>query len=400
MSTNVYAAIEIGTARTVLAVGEAGEGGRLRVFGHAEIPSTGVRKSQILDINQATQSIRSVLRGIQEKQRKAGNVLNVSNAFLVVSGQHIKVDRFQGQVSVTGSKVSGEDINDATRAAHSMALGRDRELLDIVDQGFEIDSLGGIVQPKGMSGRVLKLNTLQIHADANRINDARTAAGEAHLEIIDPLFAATCAGDAVLSSADRRDGALVIDLGAGSTGFAAYTGGYLAQAGVIGVGGDHVTNDIAYAFQTTQAQAEELKVREASAVIGGGDRSERVKIPGSSPLMESRTVSRRALDTVVDARLRELMQILRRKLEDEELLHLMHAGALITGGGAALRGIDALIQRELGMPVRPGAPIQVDGLEQETRPESFASAAGALLYAHRNCEDRSIFRTIFGGLLK
>lgn len=398
--TSIYAALEIGTTRTVLAVGEAESGGRLKVVSHAEIPSSGVRKSQIMDINQATQSIRSVLRENEKNQLAAGNAVTIGNAFLVVSGQHIKADPFQGQAQVGGAKVGTADIEEVVRSSRKMALPRDRELLDIVDQAYGLDALGGIHEPNGMSGRILKLDTLQIHADANRINDARTAANDAHLEIREPLFATTCAAEAVLGEHERRNGALVLDIGGGSTGFAAYAEGYLAHAGVIGVGGDHVTNDIAHAFQTTQAQAEELKRHEASAVIGASDGEPRVKVPGSTPLMESRTISRRALDTVVNARLKELFLILREKLEDLDLLHRLHAGVILTGGGAAMRGIDVLIQRELGMPVRVGLPVHIDGLSEVRHPEAFAAVAGALLYAHRNYEEKSLFQTIFGGFLK
>ena len=397
---NIYAALEIGTTRTVLAIGEAAVGDKLKVTCHAEIPSTGVRKSQILDINQATQSIRSVLREIEKKQLAVGNSITIGNAFLVVSGQHIKADSFTGTAQIARGKVTAEDMNEVGHNTRAMVLPKDRELLDFVDRAYGVDDIGGISDPKGMSGRVLKLDAIQIHADANRINNARTAANEAHLEIREPLFAATCVGDAVLSDLEKRNGALVLDIGGGSTGFAAYSDGYLAYTGVIGVGGDHITNDIAHAFQTTQAQAEELKIRDASAMIGTNSGEPRVKIPGSSPLMESRTISRRALDTVVNARLRELFGILREKLEEADLLHRLHAGAFITGGGAAMRGIDALIQRELCMPVRTGVPINVDGLSDERHPEAFASVAGALLYAHRNYEEKSLFRAIFGGFLK
>ena len=397
---NIYAALEIGTTRTVLAIGEAAVGDKLKVTCHAEIPSTGVRKSQILDINQATQSIRSVLREIEKKQLAVGNSITIGNAFLVVSGQHVKADSFTGTAQIARGKVTAEDMNEVGHNTRAMVLPKDRELLDFVDRAYGVDDIGGISDPKGMSGRVLKLDAIQIHADANRINNARTAANEAHLEIREPLFAATCVGDAVLSDLEKRNGALVLDIGGGSTGFAAYSDGYLAYTGVIGVGGDHITNDIAQAFQTTQAQAEELKIRDASAMIGTNSGEPRVKIPGSSPLMESRTISRRALDTVVNARLRELFGILREKLEEADLLHRLHAGAFITGGGAAMRGIDALIQRELCMPVRTGVPINVDGLSDERHPEAFASVAGALLYAHRNYEEKSLFRAIFGGFLK
>ena len=397
---NIYAALEIGTTRTVLAIGEAAVGDKLKVTCHAEIPSTGVRKSQILDINQATQSIRSVLREIEKKQLAVGNSITIGNALLVVSGQHVKADSFTGTAQIARGKVTAEDMNEVGHNTRAMVLPKDRELLDFVDRAYGVDDIGGISDPKGMSGRVLKLDAIQIHADANRINNARTAANEAHLEIREPLFAATCVGDAVLSDLEKRNGALVLDIGGGSTGFAAYSDGYLAYTGVIGVGGDHITNDIAHAFQTTQAQAEELKIRDASAMIGTNSGEPRVKIPGSSPLMESRTISRRALDTVVNARLRELFGILREKLEEADLLHRLHAGAFITGGGAAMRGIDALIQRELCMPVRTGVPINVDGLSDERHPEAFASVAGALLYAHRNYEAQSLFRALFGGFLK
>ncbi len=398
--TNIYAALEIGTTRTVLAIGEVETGGRLKIVSHAEIPSSGIRKSQIIDINHVTQSIRSVLRANEKNQLAAGISMTIGNAFLVVKGQHIKADPFQGTAQVAGAKVGTDDINEVVRESRKMALPRDRELLDIIDQAYGLDNLGGIHAPKGMSGRILKLDTLQIHADVNRINDARTAANEAHLEIREPLFAVTCAADAVLSEPERRNGVLVLDLGGGSTGFAAYTDGYPVSAGVIGVGGDHVTNDIAHAFQTTQAQAEELKIFDANAIIGASGGEPRVKIPGSSPLMESRTISRRALDTVVNARLKELFFIIREKLEEQDLLHRLHAGVVLTGGGAAMRGLDALIQRELGMPVRTGIPIHIDGLAETRNPETFAAVAGALLYAHRNYEEKSFFQSIFGGLLK
>ena len=396
--TNLYAALEIGTTRTVLAIAEADGTGRLAVTCHAEIPSTGIRKSQILDIQQATQSIRSVIREIEKKQSESGNSVTIGNAFLVLSGQHIAVSRFTGTAQVEGARVNPEAVNEVIRNSRAMTLPRERELLDIIDQDYELDNLGGIADPLGMSGKILKLNTLQIHADRNRIADAQTAADAAHLEIREPLFAVTCAGDAVLEEHERKNGALVLDFGGGSTGYAVYSDGHVVATGVIGVGGDHITNDIAQAFQTTQAQAEELKLTQASAILGatGDEHAARVKVPGSSPLMETRTISRRALDTVVNARARELLTIIRETLEDQGLLQRLHAGVVLTGGGAALRDLDALVQRELGAAVRYGRPLSIDGFENESFPAAYAAVSGALLYAHRNYEEKPLF----GGLLR
>ena len=399
--TDFHAALEIGTTRTVLAIGETNADGRLRVTCHAEIPSTGVRKSQILDIKQATTSIQSVLHEIEKKQSESGSSITLGNAFLVVSGQHIKADPFQGVTAIEGAKVGNEELDAVFSSSRTMQLPKDRELLDIVDQDYEVDSLGGIATPRGMSGRMLKLNTLQIHADRNRINDARTAADDAKLEIREPLFAATCAAEAVLEAHEKRNGVLVLDIGGGSTGYAAYSDGHLAATGVIGVGGDHVTNDIAHAFQTTNSQAEQLKTNEASAIIGGaGLEQQRVKVPGSSPLIETRTISRRALDTVVNARLRELFTVIRATLEDLDLLNRLHAGVVITGGGAAMRDLDALVSRELGMGARIGRPIHVDGLENEKFPAAFAAISGALLFASRNYEEKGVIDSLLKRFFK
>lgn len=396
--SNVHAALEIGTTRTVLAIGEVDANGRLRIISHAEIPSTGVRKSQILDIRQATQSIRSVLQQTESKLAASGDRITLGNAFLVVSGQSVKADPFSASTQVEGGQVGPEAIDAVQRAAHAMTLPRDRELLDVIDQDYALDRLGGIASPRGMSGRVLSLNTLQVHADRNRVQDARTASEAAHLEIRDPLYAVTCAADAVLEDHERKNGVLVLDLGGGSTGYAAYADGYAVSTGVFGVGGDHVTSDIAQAFQTTHAQAEALKTDEASARVAPAEgESARVRVErGESTLMDNRTVSRRALDTVVNARLLELFTMVRETLEERDVLHRLHAGAVLTGGGAQMRDIEALAEQALGLPVRLGRPVHVDGLDDAPFPPAFAAVAGALLYAHRNYEERSILDGIFG----
>ena len=394
--SKVHAALEIGTSRTVLAIGERQSSGRLK-FSHEDIPSTGVRKSQILDITQATQSVRSVLHGTTSKRDASGASLTIVSALLVVSGQHIKADPTDATTLIKGRKVGANDIADVVEQVEGRQLPNGRELLEIADQGYGVDGLYGILDPKGMSGRTLKFNALHIHADSHRIQNARTAAENAHLEIIEPVFAATCAAEAVLEEHEKKNGALVLDLGGGSTGYAVYVEGRLADCGVIGVGGDHVTSDIAHAFQTTNAQAEKLKLESATATINQySTDNARVRVTGSSALMESRTISRRALDTVVNVRIKELFEVLRETLETRGLLHRLNAGIVLTGGGANLRDIESVAERELGAKCRKGRPLNVDGLEDEPSPWSYAAVCGALLYALHNHEDESFFNRLFG----
>lgn len=399
--SSLYAALEIGTTRTILAIAEGEAGKRLKISSYAEIPSSGVRKSQILSIPDATQSIRSVLREIEKKQLDQGSKVTIANAFLVVSGQHVLATHAEGQALVESGRVGPNEMNEAARIAREIPIPKGRELLDIIDQDYVLDSRGGLADPKGMSGNVLKLNTLQIHADSHRIQDAKSAAEGARLEISEPVFGVTCAADAVLEEHEKKNGVLVLDLGGGSTGYAAFVNGYLVASGVVGVGGDHVTNDIATAFQTTNADAEKLKTDVASAELNQyeGDNA-RAKLSGSSSLLENRTISRRALDTVVNARLKELFTIIRETLEEQDVLTHLHAGCVLVGGGANMRDIESLAQKELCLNVRKGRPLAIDGLEKAAEPWNYAAIAGALLYAQKSDDDSSFLDGLFGRFFK
>ncbi|MBR4354426.1 MAG: cell division protein FtsA [Kiritimatiellae bacterium] len=397
MSYNIYAALELGTTRTVLAVAECETGKKLTVTSLASIPSVGVRKSQITDIEQAKQSIRGVIGEIERKAKKEGGSIDIANAFLVVNGQHVSADQLSSTIAVNNKTVSDEDIENVVANAHQLTPGGgERVGLDIIEQDFCVDQRGGILSPKNIAGHVLKLNVLSISADKNRIEDARTAADAAHLELRDPLFACTCAAEAVLQDHEKKNGVLVLDLGGGSTGYAVYSDGYLVATGAIGVGGDHITNDLAQAFQLSNARAEMLKREHASAVVSSLDEDDRITIDPSTPGMDSRSVPCRAVNIVTNARVKEIIAMIREKLEEQDLINRLHSGIVITGGGAKLKEIDLLLQREIGTTVRIGKPLYIDGLDQEEFPAEFAAIAGALLYAHKNYEERSLFDTLKG----
>jgi cell division protein FtsA len=397
MSYNIYAALELGTTRTVLAVAECETGKQLTVTSLASIPSSGVRKSQITDIEQAKQSIRGVIGEIERKAKKDGGSIDIANAFLVVNGQHVSADQLSSTIAVNNKTVSDEDIENVIANAHQLTPGGGERIgLDIIEQDFCVDQRGGILSPKNIAGHVLKLNVLSISADKNRIEDARTAAEAAHLELRDPLFACTCAAEAVLQDHEKKNGVLVLDLGGGSTGYAVYSDGYLVTTGAIGVGGDHITNDLAQAFQLSNARAEMLKREHASAVVSSLEEEDRITVDPSTPGMDARSISCRAVNIVVNARVKEMIAMIREKLEEQDLINRLHSGIVITGGGARLKDIDLMLQREIGTTVRTGNPLYIDGLDQEEFPAEFASIAGALIYAHKNYEEHSLFDTLKG----
>jgi len=391
------AALEIGTTRTVIAIGEPLGDGRMRIAAYDSIPSSGVRKSQIVDVAQARYSVASVQKKLVTQFDYA-----VAQAYLVVSGPQIRTDQFSVQVQLPRATVTDDDIEEIGERMYDVALPQERQALEIARLCYGLDDLDNVTSPRGMSGHLLKLRTLCIHGSAQRIADAKNAADAAKLEILDVCYAGTSAAAAVLTPQQKRDGALVIDLGGGSTNFTAWADGRLLYADVIGVGGDHVTEDIRYAFSISLAQAENLKNTSASAIIGPDDASVRIPLPASTPGFTDASISLRALNTVVNARLSELFTIIRTKLDEENLLHRLNAGVFLTGGGSSMKNILPLAANVFGRAVSIGRIVpEIEGLENEPNPAALATIVGTLIQTipaeSANKSFMDAVRSFFGG---
>ena len=382
------AALEIGTTRTVIAIAEPLGEGRIRVAAYDGIPPSGVRKSQIVDIAQARYSVASVQKKLVTQSDYA-----VAQAYLVVSGPQIRTQESSVQIPLARGVVSDEDIEEIGDRMYDVTLPAERQALEVARICYGLDDIENIVSPKGMNGHILKLRTLCIHGSAQRIADAKSAADAAKLEILDVCYAGTSAAAAVLTAQQKRDGALVIDLGGGSTNFTAWADGRLLYADVIGVGGDHVTEDIRDAFTISVAQAEQLKFSSASAMIGPDDGSVRIPIPASTPGFNAASISLRALNTVVNARLSELFTIVRTKIDEANLLHRLNAGVFLTGGGSSMKNILPLASNVFGRAVRLGQIVpEVEGLEQEKNPAALATIVGTLIQTIPSESPRRSFR--------
>lgn len=381
------AALEIGTTRTVIAIAEPLGPGRIAIVAHGDIPSSGVRKSQITDISQASLAVGSVLKRMESEYG-----YSIGRAALAVSGPQIRTKRLVTQWQVDRT-VTDNDLAEIYNRSCDTGLDDDRILLDISELGYGLDDLDGIASPKGMSGRLLKLRTLVVHGAKARVDDAKAATAAAKLEISDAYFAGRCAAEASLTPEDKATGTLLLDLGGGSTSYAAFTEGRMVHAGTIGVGGDHVTNDVRLAFNLSLSQAESVK-HSASAIFSP-ERTGRVEIPSSLMSADGATISMRALDTVVNARLGELFAVIREELDSAGVLHRLTGGVVLTGGGARLQNIASLARSVFGGVVRIGTLVPgIEGLEKDDFPAQYATIAGALLLEQRNSDEQSLFDPI------
>ncbi len=384
------AALEIGTTNTVIAIAEPLGDGRIRIAAYDSIPSNGVRKSQIIDVAQARYSVASV-----QKKLVAQSDYAVAQAYLVISGPQIRTQEATVQIPLPRGVVGDEDIEEIGDRMYDVTLPTERQALEVARLSYGLDDIDNIVSPKGMSGHILKLRTLCIHGSAQRIADAKSAAEAAKLEILDVCYAGTSAAAAVLTPQQKHDGALVIDLGGGSTNFTVWADGRLLYADVIGVGGDHVTEDIRDAFTISLAQAEQLKHNSASAMIGPDDASVRIPLPASTPGFNDASISLRALNTVVNARMSELFTIIRTKIDEANLLHRLNAGVFLTGGGSSLKNVLPLASDVFGGAVRLCQIVpEVVGLFQGQNPAALATIVGTLLQTTPSEQPRRSFLDI------
>ncbi len=396
MAIPPIAALEIGTTRTVMCVGESDESGRVKITGVGSYPTIGVRKGQVIDLSQARTGVESAA-----KQAEKQADVSIWQVLLATSGGHIQAGVNPGMVTIRSGDhvVSREDIDEVTENAKEVQLEADRQVLHTITQSFTVDDQPGIVKPEGMRCKMLTLNVMAVHGLKSRIDNAVSVAKNAQLEVTDVAFSGICAALAVLTPEQKRNGVVLVDLGGGTTNYVAYCNNVISAVGCIAVGGDHVTNDIALAFNIPLNRAEEVKRAEGSAVIDAESGGRRTVLPADVGF-EERVLSCKALHTVINARMDETLRVLRSRLDEAGVLPHLGGGVVLTGGGAYLRKVTDLAQRVFGLPCRIGLPVNVDGLDTVEQPAALSSVAGLALYGRMTYEDRGLFspvKNIFKG---
>ncbi|MDR2849558.1 MAG: cell division protein FtsA [Verrucomicrobiota bacterium] len=390
MAIPPIAALELGTSRTVACVGESDDSGRMKITGVGTYPTMGVRKGQVIDLD----AVRKGIVAAVKEAEKAADV-DILQVILALSGGHVQTELNSGRLPIQSSDrvVSREDVEEVTELAQAVQLDPDRKVLHTITQSFTIDDQPGIAKPEGMRCKTLSLSAMAVHGQKSRIDNAIGAATGAQLEVTDVAFSGVCAALAVLTPDQKRKGVLLIDLGGGTSSYIVYCNEVVAAAGCIAVGGDHLTNDIALAFNIPQNSAEDLKCAEGCAVIDAGESAGRVTLPAGVGF-EERVLSLRALHTVINARLDETFRVIRSRLDEAGVLTQLGGGVVLTGGGAYLRKATELAHRVFGVPCRIGVPVNVDGLEAREQPAAFATAAGLALYGRLTYEDRGVLSPV------
>lgn len=373
----IVVGLEIGTSKICAVVGEARGDGTIRILGVGHAPSRGVRKGEIVDFETAGKCIREALVDAEEKSD-----VMIGSVFLSVTGGHIESFNNRGAINIPEDReeILEEDFEDVQQSAREVSIPGPNTFLHSILQHYYVDGQDGVLNPVGMLGRRLEADFHIIHGVKNRVQNSIRCVKEVGPEVAEVVYAPLASAQVVLDQNQKSLGALVIDMGGGTTDYLVYVDGAVKQSGSLPIGGDHITNDLSLGLRIPMARAEKLKIEEGSVLTGHSP-------PGDVIVLKDETgfagkeVPREMLNAIVHCRVRETFELLKRRLDAENHLPYLGAGVMLTGGCSLLKGIDQLAEEIFAMPAHLTHAHAVSGLTSAFENPQFSTAIGLIKYA-------------------
>ena len=275
--STIYAGLEIGTSKICLVVGEARSDGAIKILGVGQAPSRGVRKGEIVDFETAKTCLHDAL--VRAEQRSD---VMIQNVILSVTGPHIESLNNRGRLSIPEdqSEITEDDLAEIKEIARDVAIPEQNVFLHSMIRHYIVDGQDKVINPVGMLGRKLEADYHIIHGIRNRIQNTIRCVQEIPLQVEQVVFAPVAAAMIVLNRQAKEQGALLVDIGGGTTDYVLYADGAIAQSGSLGLGGDHLTNDLALVLKVPLSRAEKLKLEEGSCLLDPSAIEGRVMLEG------------------------------------------------------------------------------------------------------------------------
>lgn len=383
-SNDLMVGLEIGTSKICVVVGEARLDGTTKILGVGQAPSRGVRKGEIVDFETA---MKCVLEALSDAETKSD--VMIKGVYVGVTGAHIQSFNNRGCVILPDDhdEIDEQDIEDVKINAREVSIPAQNAFLHSIIQHYHVEGQDGVLNPVGMLGHKLEADFHIIHGVRTRIQNTIRCVKELPLEVEDVVFNPLASAQVVLSQQQKNMGALVIDMGGGTTDYILYVDGAVKQSGTLGIGGDHITNDISMGLRIPMARAEKLKIDEGSVILGNCLPGETVVLKDDSGFA-GKEVERETLNTIIHLRVRETLELLRRTLEEESFINFLGEGIFITGGCSLIRGIDNLVEEIFEIPARVARAQTMSGLTSAFQNPQFSTAIGLIKYAQAVQADR------------
>jgi cell division protein FtsA len=390
-SAPVIVGLDIGTSKICAVIGELSAEGGLTIIGLGQSRSRGVRKGEIVNANTAAEDIRAA---IVEAEQTADT--EVRSVYLGVTGGHMRGFNNRGfhPVPSDDREITEDDVQDAIRNAKAINISADSRVVHLIRQHFLVDGQDGIHNPVGMFGARVEVDVHVVHGNFNRLQNPIRAVKGLQLEVEDIVFNGLASSLALLNNQQKEMGALVIDIGSGATEYVVYADGIIKHTGVLAVGGDHVSNDLAYGLKIPLGRAEQLKIEHGSSLCDESSRGQVVRLTSEFGVAE-KSVNLDHLRKIMSLRLEEIFDLIAQDLDAAGMLPYLREGVFLCGGGARIPGIERLAGQIFGLPAKVGSTTCVSGLKSALNQPEFATAIGLVRYGSfqmrkRNSEKNSV----------
>ena len=372
--------LDVGSSKIAAIVGEVIDDARVDIIGIGVAEAHGIRRGVVVNLEAAVESIK---KAIEEAELTAG--VEIDTVHLGLSGTHVKAFNSRGVVAVAGKnrEITREDVRRAIDAAKAVALPSGREILHVLPQDFVVDEQDGIAAPVGMTGSRLEVNVHIVTGSTSSTHNLVASVNRAGVSVAETVLEHLAAAEAVLTHDEKELGVALVDIGGGTTDLAIFEHGSIWHTGVVALGGDHFTNDIAVGLRTPIPEGEKTKRRNGCALSALVDEDETVEV-ASVGGRKPRIMSRRILSDILQPRAEEVFHLVWDEVRRAGCERSLNSGIVLTGGGAILEGMPEIAEQIFDLPIRRGCPLDVGGLADHVNSATFATPVGLVLYAHRN----------------
>lgn len=376
---NYIVALDIGTSKVCVLVGEVNDRGQLEIIGKGTSPMKGTRRGNIINLDQAIDAIK---RAVDEAEVMAG--VQIESAFVGVAGDHIRSINSKGVVSVMGKhkEILREDIDRVIEASRSINIPGELELLHVIPREFVVDGQDGIHDPLGMTGSRLEANVHIVTGARTHNQNVLACVNKAGIAVTELVLEPIGGAEAVLTQDEKEMGVLLLDLGAGTTDYAVFLEGNVVHTNVLPVGAGHFTSDISVVLRTPMEDAERIKKRHGCALSSLITDEEPIEVPtvGGRP---PKILSRHELTNIIEPRAAEIAKLVYRDIEKVGLEKEIRSGVVVAGGGAEMDGMIEMIEQVFDQQARKGLPRGLGGLSDTVNGPEWVTAAGLLLWGFR-----------------
>lgn len=366
--------LDIGTTKICAVVGELTESGVVEVVGIGTAVCAGMRKGVVVNIEQTVRSIRTA---IEAAELMAG--CEIHSVYVGIAGGHINGINSHGVIAISGGEVTQRDIDRALDAARAVNIPADREVIHILPQEYIVDNQRGIADPLGMAGVRLEV---KVHIVTGAVSSAQNIVRSCHrsdVEVSDIALESLASAKAVLTDEEREIGVALVDLGGGTSDIAIFANGSIKHTAVLALGGQNLSNDIAFGLRTPMAAAERIKRRYGCALTDLVRDDEYIEVPSVGG-RESRRLSRRVLAEICEPRMEEILRLVDQIIVRSGYKDMIGAGIVLTGGASLIEGCRELGEEVFNMSTRIGYPRNVGGLKDVVNNPKFSTAVGLLRY--------------------